>query len=73
MTFWRRPEVSRLFMGQEKSVAGRSPTDAKALRWEGSPGELRNSRRPLWLSELKKAALKSEQADTNGREFLFLC
>lgn len=38
MIFLRRPEVSRLFMGQEKSVAGRSPTDAKALRWEGSPG-----------------------------------
>lgn len=37
MIFLRRPEGSRLFMDQENSVAGRSPTDAKALRWEGSP------------------------------------
>ena len=37
MVFLRRPEGSRLFMGQENGVAGRSPTDAKALRWGGSP------------------------------------
>ena len=37
MVFLRRPEGSRLFMGQENSVAGRNPTDAKALRWGGSP------------------------------------